>query len=201
VYDLPSIARNFLLCRAYARHSGICQHHPRRSADTGCRGRHGRRARPHGLGLRRHERLWGRLDNQNQDPDLSTQLDFGNDVEVYLNLNGEDEATGLAYGGTIELDADTNTTENAYETWVYLSGGWGEVRLGDEEGPVDESALGADTIAAGTGGIDGDIVDELAVDAVSPTTSDEATKIRWLFSGSGVLSGRDAGGAGKVLEW
>src|SRR5687767_1886785 len=63
----------------------------------------------------------GALDNQNQDPDLSTALDFGNDVEVYLNLNGEDEATGLEYGGTVELDADTNTTENAYETWVYLS--------------------------------------------------------------------------------
>lgn len=119
------------------------------------------------------------MDNQCQDPDLSTELDFGNDVEMYLNLNGEDEATGLEYGATVELDADTNTTENTYETWVYLSGSWGELRLGDEEGPVDESALGADTIAAGTGGIDGDIIDELAVDAVSPTTSDEATKIRY----------------------
>ena len=59
-----------------------------------------------------------------------------------------------------------------------MSGGWGEVRLGDEGGVVDESSLGASTIAAGTGGIDGDVVDELAVDAISPTVSDVATKIR-----------------------
>ncbi len=121
----------------------------------------------------------GALDNQGQDPDLSTELDFGNDTELYFVLGAEDEATGLEYGGTVALDADTNITDNAYATWVYLSGGWGELRLGDEEGPVDESALGAGTIAAGTGGIDGDVVDELAVDAVSPTTSEEATKIRY----------------------
>lgn len=146
----------------------------------------------------------GALDNQRQDPELSTELDFGNDVEMYLVLSGEDDATGLEYGGTIELDADTSTTENTFETWVFLSGGWGEVRLGDEEGPVDESALGADTIAAGTGGIDGDIVDELAVGAVSPTTSEEATKVRYYtpeFGGLqlGVSYTPNGGGFGDTL--
>ena len=55
----------------------------------------------------------------------------------------------------------------------------GEIRLGDVDGPVDASALGAFTIAAGTGGIDGDVVDVLSVDAILPLTSDTGTKIRY----------------------
>ena len=35
------------------------------------------------------------------------------------------------------------------------SGGWGEVRLGDEDGVADNSSVGGQVIAAGTGGIDG----------------------------------------------
>ncbi len=47
------------------------------------------------------------------------------------------------------------------------------------EGPVDESVIGGQTIAAGTGGIDGDMVDELAIGIIQPTASDTATKIRY----------------------
>ena len=129
----------------------------------------------------------GALDNQREDPDLSTGLDFGTDTEMYLTLEGEDEEAGLEYGGTVEIEADTSDTENAYSTWVFLSGGWGEARLGDEEGPVDESSLGGSTVAAGTGGIDGDIVDAIAVDAVSPTDSGNATKVRYYTPAFGGL--------------
>ena len=44
---------------------------------------------------------------------------------------------------------------NTDETWIFLRGGWGELRLGDEDGVVDNSVIGGQTIAAGTGGIDG----------------------------------------------
>jgi hypothetical protein len=121
----------------------------------------------------------GNLDNQREDPDLSTGLDFSTDVELHLLARGEDERTGIEHGATIELEADTNETANADETWIFLRGGWGEVRLGDEDGPVGASAIGAYTIAAGTGGIDGDVVDALAVDAVLPAISDDATKVRY----------------------
>ena len=47
------------------------------------------------------------------------------------------------------------TPFNTDETWIFLRGGWGEVRLGDEDGVVDNSVVGGQTIAAGTGGIDG----------------------------------------------
>ena len=56
---------------------------------------------------------------------------------------------------TIEFEADTNKTFNTDETWIFLRGGWGEIRLGDEDGVVDNSVVGGQTIAAGTGGIDG----------------------------------------------
>lgn len=121
----------------------------------------------------------GALDNQREDPDLSTSLDFSNDTEIHVLLRAEDEATGLEYGGTIELEADTNGEENSDETWLFVSGGWGEVRVGDEDGVVDESSLGASIVAGGTGGIDGDVVDALAVDAISPSNTDVATKIRY----------------------
>jgi len=121
----------------------------------------------------------GDLAQQREDPDLSNGLDFATDTEVHVLARAEDAVTGLEYGGTIELEADTDAVANADETWLFLRGGWGEARLGDVDGPVDASALGAFTIAAGTGGIDGDVVDALAIDAILPLTSDTGTKARY----------------------
>ena len=109
----------------------------------------------------------GDLDEQREDPD-TRGLDFSNDTEVHVLARGKSEERGLEYGATIEFEADTDEIVNTDETWLFLRGGWGEVRLGDVDGPVDASALGAYTIAAGTGGIDGDVVDALAVDAILP---------------------------------
>jgi outer membrane protein OmpU len=120
----------------------------------------------------------GALDNLYEER-LSTGLDFSNDTEVHVILRGRDDATGLDYGGTIELEADTDATENAGETWIFVRGALGELRFGDEDGPVDASAIGGYTIAAGTGGIDGEVIDALTVDAVLPSNSGEATKIRY----------------------
>lgn len=131
--------------------------------------------------------LGGALDNQREDPGLSTSLDLANDTEVHVLLRGRHGSTGLEYGGTVELEADTNVAENANETWMFMRGGWGELRVGDVEGPVDASALGAATIAAGTGGIDGEVIDVLTVDAVLPTNSAEATKVRYYSPSFGGL--------------
>ena len=85
----------------------------------------------------------GDLDQQREDPELSDGLDFSNDTEVHVLARGRDEATGLEYGATIELEADTDEIVNTDETWIFLRGGWGEARLGDVDGPVDASAIGA----------------------------------------------------------
>ena len=77
----------------------------------------------------------------------SRGLDFRNDTEVHVLARGKSEQTGLEYGGTIEFEADTNRTDNTDETWVFLRGGWGELRLGDEDGVVDNSVVGGQTVA------------------------------------------------------
>lgn len=121
----------------------------------------------------------GDLDNQRRDAGVSRGLDLSNDTELHILLRGGHEQAGIEYGVTIELQADTNDQENAEKTWVFVRGDLGELRLGDEEGAVEESVVGGSTVAAGTGGIDGEVIDELAVDAVLPSNTENATKIRY----------------------
>ena len=90
---------------------------------------------------------------------VGRSLDFRNDTEVHVLARAKSEETGLEYGATIEFEADTNSTANTDETWMFLRGGWGELRMGDEDGVVDNSVVGGQTIAAGTGGIDGSDAD------------------------------------------
>jgi outer membrane protein OmpU len=130
----------------------------------------------------------GQLDDARQDDTLSRSLDFSNDTEVHVLARAKSEEYGIEYGGTIEFEADTDQTENTDETWVFLSGGWGEVRLGDEDGVADESSVGGQTIAAGTGGIDGDVIDEIAVGVVNLTGTSEATKVRYYTPSFGGFS-------------
>jgi outer membrane protein OmpU len=130
----------------------------------------------------------GDLDNQRNNDNVTTGLEFRNDTEVHVILRGKHDATGMEYGGTVEFEADTNRTDNTDESWLFIRGGFGEVRFGDEDGAVDNSAIGAYTIAASTGGIDGTVVDVLAISPVRPTNSDDATKIRYYTPSFGGFS-------------
>ena len=122
------------------------------------------------------------------DPNFSNELDFSNDTEVHVLARAKSEQTGLEYGGTVEFEADTNRNDNTDETWVFMRGGWGEVRFGDEDGVADNSSVGAQTIAAGTGGIDGSIVDTIGTPMVFLTNSNDATKVRYYTPSFGGLS-------------
>jgi outer membrane protein OmpU len=107
--------------------------------------------------------------------DNSGSYDFRNDTEVFFTVRGTDEATGIEYGVVIELEADTDSSLNSDETYMFIRGGFGEFRLGDEDGPEDNMRLGAPTIAAGTGGIDGIILDTPRLYAGVDTA--DATKV------------------------
>src|SRR5829696_4682533 len=141
-------------------------------------------------GFLRTEAGGGKQDDLNLDPSFARGLDFRNDTEVHLLARGKSEQTGLEYGGTVEFEADTNETLNADETWVFLRGGWGEVRMGDLDGAVDNSIIGGQTIAAGTGGIDGSsfVVAGIAGEGVFPTETDDSTKIRYYTPSFGGFS-------------
>ncbi len=130
-------------------------------------------------GFARFRAHGGDVDDARLNSALSKDLDFSNDTEVHVILRGKHDASGIEYGGTVEFEADTNRTDNTDESWIFLRGGFGEFRFGDEDGPVDNSAIGAYTIAAGTGGLDGSIVDVFAANVIKPTNSSDATKIRY----------------------
>lgn len=101
--------------------------------------------------------LWVAGDVKERFGGQQSSSDFRNDTEVHIVARGKDESTGLRYGATVEFEADTNRNDNTDETWVILQGSFGEFRFGDEDGASDLMKLGAFTIAAGTGGIDGTV--------------------------------------------
>ncbi|BCX17207.1 MAG: hypothetical protein KatS3mg117_0889 [Geminicoccaceae bacterium] len=119
--------------------------------------------------------LWAVGDIKEKLGGQESSSDFRNDTEVHIVARGKDDNTGLEYGATIEFEADTNRTENTDETWVIVKGPFGEVRFGDEDGAADNMKIGGFSVAVGTGGIDGTVVDTGLV--VGPTNSDDATKI------------------------
>ena len=130
----------------------------------------------------------GDLDNARLDDSVSTGLDFSNNTEVHVTARGQNDATGIEYGGTIEFEADTNRTDNTDETWVFVRGGFGEFRFGDENGIVESSLIGGQTIAEGTGGIDGDVIDTIGQDIRRPVITEDATKIIYFSPSFGGLS-------------
>ena len=137
-------------------------------------------------GFARFLAVQGDVDNLRLDDDRSRGLDFFNDTEVHVIVEGKDDATGLGYGGRIELEGDTNATNNSDETWVFVRGGFGEVRFGDEDGiaDMDGLAVSADTISLGVGtdGLDSDQLEVLAggVRVFEPLGTSDATKIRYV---------------------
>ena len=139
-------------------------------------------------GFLRFEAFGGEQDDLALDPDLARGLDFRNDTEVHVLARATDEQTGLEYGATIEFEADTDNTLNTDETWIFLRGGWGEVRMGDVDGIADNSTIGAQTIAAGTGGIDGSDAVIAAAPVVYIATTSDATKIRYYTPSFGGFS-------------
>lgn len=131
---------------------------------------------------------YGDLDDALLDESVSRGPDLFNDTEVQIAVTGRDDASGLGYGGFVALKADTNVGENADESWLFLSReGWGVVRFGDDEGVAsfgagivaDEegAALSAANVAAGTGGLDGDLLSDLfGVPTYEPLGTGQATK-------------------------
>ncbi len=80
---------------------------------------------------------------------------------------------GINYGAVLSLDVDDLSDTTAV---VRISGGFGEVRLGQDGGAEDDMFVGGGDAQAGTGGIDGDganLVD------VALTGSESATKVSY----------------------
>jgi outer membrane protein OmpU len=103
------------------------------------------------------------------------RYDFATDMSIELDVTAEDEATGLTYGAYVEFAAETDSLENTEEAWLFVEGGWGELRFGDDDGVTENMALGGFTVATASGGTDGDVIDTPAVNYL--TNTDVSTKI------------------------
>lgn len=85
---------------------------------------------------------------------------FRNDTEISVRIDGKTDG-GLGYGAVIDLEADVSDDvneqgENASRTFVYLEGDWGRTELGSNRGAAATQRIDASSVAAATGGINGD---------------------------------------------
>jgi outer membrane protein OmpU len=109
--------------------------------------------------------------------------DFVTDSEIHIQGVNTDDETGIRYGFLVEFETDPTSrggglnTETIDESWIFIDGAFGGFRLGNEDGAVDNSKIGAYNIAAGTGGIDGQGV--VAPVRFAPINSGDSTKIRY----------------------
>jgi hypothetical protein len=100
------------------------------------------------------------------DSDISTRPDrewfFRQELRMFITATGVGDATGVTYGvrldGRIE-DGGTGNDNRGYrfdDTYLFFTGGFGEVRLGASD-PVNEvlGIVGSTFTGKGTGGIDG----------------------------------------------
>ncbi|MEO3434920.1 porin [Inquilinus sp. CAU 1745] len=97
--------------------------------------------------------------DEDEDGGAERDHDFRQDGVIQFNADGVAD-NGLEYGAEIEMDdisaggsgGDGDDIE-IDEQYLYIGGGFGQIRLGDKEGPVANFMVAAPTVASG--GYDG----------------------------------------------
>lgn len=97
-------------------------------------------------------------------------VDFEAETDIAADFETDQ---GLDYGAVASFELDDPTSLSSL---IHMSGGFGEVRLGEDSGAEDDMFVGGGDAQAGTGGIDGDTTN--LVD-VSMTGSESAAKISY----------------------
>lgn len=118
--------------------------------------------------------------DQDDDADVGTNSrDFQVESEIVVRANGKAD-NGLLYGAKVELLASQSDTEASDEVMMYVSGTWGRVELGDEDGAADTMIVFAPTV--GIGQVDGAYTDFIFGNpgvSVKPLDSGDDTKITY----------------------
>lgn len=80
---------------------------------------------------------------------------FATDTELHVSVAGQAD-NGLAYGAKIEFEADAGNSANIDEAYTYLSGSWGRLEMGSNDGAGDMmEVLGPNGFTPSGGAIDG----------------------------------------------
>lgn len=145
-----------------------------------------------------------------ENPDPEFRREYGGRTDVTLNFNTVFTAdNGLRYGSRINIDdSDDNvtcsvieddcdvgnnaTTFTIDEAWIFISGSFGEVRLGDKEGVAPNLRLTIPTV--GGGAADGDWTNYVAVGRPNTGTGflagdNDSTRITYFFEYEGLTAG------------
>jgi outer membrane protein OmpU len=87
--------------------------------------------------------------------------------------------SGIFYGSKIELEVGsgdgTTVDPEVDEVGLYLSGDFGRIELGQDDGAEDVMGIGGEDAQAGTGGIDGDTANLITFEITDTDDSNKAT--------------------------
>jgi len=128
-------------------------------------------------------------------PTVATERGFGflTDTELLIRVSDKLD-NGLAWSVKIELEADADTVnpgsnDNGDEVSIVFSGSWGQLTLGNEDGPVDAKNYIGDAQITGIGvsGARGyrrwtdtrSFTNNLWVAGVDPQNTSDATKVMY----------------------
>lgn len=71
----------------------------------------------------------------------------GIDHDSFIIFNVEGTAdNGLTYGGRVDWEASSHSIDEHY---IYFSGGWGRLHMGADDGIVDNTVVGGESVLAG----------------------------------------------------
>jgi len=90
-------------------------------------------------------------------PTVAAERGFGFATDTEVHIRASDKLdNGLAWSVKIELEADADNVQpggndNADEVSLVLSGSWGQLTLGNEDGPVDAKNYQGDAMISGIG--------------------------------------------------
>lgn len=76
-------------------------------------------------------------DNAKSKPVGMSAFDFRTNAEVHLKFSDTAD-NGLNYGFKVELETDQDSTKNTDENHIFISGDWGQIQLGDQDGAADQ---------------------------------------------------------------
>jgi hypothetical protein len=136
-------------------------------------------------GYMRFDAVGGAIGDRQYTSPNNSSFDFRTDNRLAINAKAKDESTGIDYGFEIRIDAQAGANANGGngnnidvdEAWTWMRGSFGEFRFGDGDSVTHNMSLGAWSIAVGTGGLDGTLVDLEATTFVGDQS--DSTKITY----------------------
>lgn len=106
--------------------------------------------------------------------------------EAEIKISASNTAdNGIKYGVTMELQTNTDDTNNGDEVFAFIDADFGRLEMGDQDDVTDRMQLEGDDVLVGRAGPDGDVADFFAfgsggaVSATGNSETSDATKITY----------------------